>query len=332
MYHRQYPHTRLRRFRRTENLRNLVAENILTVQDIIAPLFVTEGLSAKITPVETLPGVSVFDEKSILDEVAELWGYGVRTIALFPRIASEYKTEMAEYAYDDKGLIPRVLRSLKSIYPDLTLIADVALDPYTSHGHDGITDNQGYVLNDETIEILVKQAVVLAQSGADILAPSDMMDGRIREIRKRLDRLSLENVLILSYAVKYASSLYAPFRDAVGSSASLKGDKKAYQMDVSNYSEAYHEVSLDLSEGADCILIKPGLSCLDVLSYVKQMFAVPTFVYQVSGEYAMIQQAILSGTLSDKVILEILLSFKRAGADAILTYFAKTIAQKLKEP
>lgn len=328
---RQYPHSRLRRLRATESSRNLVRETTLTTNDLIYPLFVVEGQNAK-QPIASMPDVYRLSIDLLVEEAKSAYDLGIQAIALFPYIAPELKKEFPDEAYNPNGLVPRTITALKNAIPQLSIIADVALDPYTSHGQDGIIDNNGYIINDETINYLVKQAICLVNAGADIIAPSDMMDGRIGKIRKALEEKNLVNTQILAYSAKYASSFYGPFREAVGSGVNLgKSDKKSYQMDPANSNEALHEVALDLAEGADIVMIKPGMPYLDIVFRVKDRFKVPTFVYQVSGEYAMLKGAIQNGWLSEQAIMESLISIKRAGADAILTYFARYVAQELKK-
>jgi len=294
------------------------------------PVFVLDGRSAK-QPVPSMPGVFRQNTDDLLRTAEEALTLGVPAVALFPVIEGN-KTPLAEEAYNDQGLVPRVIRALKQRFPELGVITDIALDPYTSHGQDGLIDDQGYVVNDETVEVLVKQALCHAAAGVDIVAPSDMMDGRIGAIRTALDEHRHIDVRILAYAAKYASSCYGPFRDAVGSGASLgKSDKKTYQMDPGNSDEALNEVALDLEEGADFVMVKPGMPYLDIVRRVKERFGVPTFVYQVSGEYAMLKAAAQKGWLDgDAVMMESLLAFRRAGADAILTYFALDAARRLR--
>lgn len=326
----RFPHRRMRRNRRDEFSRNLVRENHLSINDLILPVFVLDGES-KTEGVSSMPGVVRNSMDNLLRVAERVTKLGIPAVALFPVIAEELKTPKAEEAYSERGLVPRSVAALKKEFPELGVITDVALDPYTSHGQDGVLDKDGYVLNDETVEILVKQALSHAAAGADVVAPSDMMDGRIGLIRKSLDEAYFERVRILAYAAKYASSFYGPFRDAVGSSANLgKADKETYQIDPANIDEALREVALDLEEGADMVMVKPGLPYLDVVAKVKSQFKVPTFVYQVSGEYAMMKAAFANGWLDEsKCIIETLLSFKRAGADGILTYFALDAAEIL---
>lgn len=326
-----FPFSRLRRMRMDDFSRQLVRENRLDVTDLIYPLFVIEGHQQR-EPIASMPGISRLTVDQLLQEASELVSLGIPAIALFPVVPAAKKSLHAEEAYNDNGLIQQTIRALKADFPQLGIIADVALDPFTTHGQDGLINEQGHVLNDETIEVLIKQALSLAKAGADIIAPSDMMDGRIGKIRQALEAHQYPNVRLLAYSAKYASSFYGPFRDAVGSKASLgKSNKASYQMDPANSNEALHEVAQDIQEGADIVMIKPGQPYLDIVYRIKDTFKVPTFVYQVSGEYAMLQGAIERGWLNESAILESLLGMKRAGADAILTYFAKTIAQKLQK-
>lgn len=327
-----FPTTRLRRSRQSLFARKLTTETTLHVNDLILPLFIQEGKNT-ITPVTSMPGINRFTIDALLHELESICTLSIPAIALFPAIASESKTLDACAAYDPQGLVPQCVREIKRRFPELGIIVDIALDPYTSHGQDGLIDDSGYVVNDETVAVLIKQALVLAEAGADILAPSDMMDGRIGAIRNALEQTKLHNVQILAYAAKYASHYYGPFRDAVNSKQNLgKSNKLSYQLNPANRLEALHEVALDLQEGADYVMVKPGMPYLDIVRDIKETFKVPTFVYQVSGEYAMHQAAIQQGWLDEKgVILESLLAFKRAGADAILTYFAKTAAKWLVE-
>ena len=325
----RYPEARLRRLRQHPFSRALVQENHLLKEDLIYPMFVQEGDNLA-TPIPSLPGISVFSLDLLLQEIETLAQLGIRAIALFPRIMQEKKSLTGEESFNAKGLVQRTIRTIKKAVPEIGIIADVALDPYTSHGQDGVLNDIGYILNDESIAILIKQALSLAEAGADIVAPSDMMDGRIGAIRQAFEKNAFTNTLILSYAAKYASCFYAPFRDAVGSAAYLKSDKKSYQMDPANRYESLHEAALDLKEGADILMIKPGMPYLDILSLVKETFHCPTFVYQVSGEYAMLKAAINQGFLPEREsIFESLIAFKRAGANAIFTYFAKQIAPLL---
>ncbi|MDX1518924.1 MAG: porphobilinogen synthase [Gammaproteobacteria bacterium] len=328
----QYPEIRLRRLRRHSGLRRLVAETRLLSEDLIFPMFIIEGENER-QPVASMPGIERVTTDLLLAEARELHELGIPGIALFPVIDQDKKSEDAAEAYNPQGLVQRTVSALKERLPDLIVITDVALDPYTSHGQDGLVDEQGYVMNDETVAVLVQQALSHAAAGADIVAPSDMMDGRIGAIRKALEEHGHVNTCILAYAAKYASGFYGPFRDAVGSAASLGGaDKFSYQMDPANSDEALREVALDLQEGADIVMVKPGLPYLDVIRRVKDEFRVPTFAYNVSGEYAMLKAASEKGWLDEKkVILESLLSIKRAGADAILSYHAREVARWLAE-
>ena len=325
-----FPRVRMRRNRTDEWLRRLVAENQLSVNDLIYPIFVIEGQSRRI-PVESMPGIERLSVDLLEREVADIASLGIPAIALFPYIEPKLKTPDGLEAVNPKGLIPRAVAEVKRAVPELGVITDAALDPYTSHGQDGIINEDGYVLNDETLDVLNSQAIVCAHAGADMIAPSDMMDGRVGTIRTHLDRAGFMNTKILAYSAKYASKYYGPFRDAVGSAPMLGGgNKKTYQMDVANSNEALREIALDIDEGADIVMVKPGLPYLDVIRRVKDRFGVPTFAYQVSGEYSMHMAAIEKGWLDDDVIFESLLCLKRAGADAILTYFAKRTAQSLR--
>ncbi len=325
-----FPHTRQRRLRATDFARGLVRETRLVPAQLIQPLFVAEA--AEKGPITSMPGIIRFDLDELVAECRDLTALGIGAVALFPAIAPALKNETGSEALNPQGLVPRAIQRVKAECPTLGVIVDIALDPYTSHGHDGLLDEQGYVANDITVEMLRKQAVVLARAGADVLAPSDMMDGRVGAIRSVLERDNRHNTLILSYAAKYASAYYGPFRDAVGSKVALKGDKRTYQMDPANSDEALREVALDLAEGADIVMVKPGLPYLDIVRRVKERFEVPVAAYQVSGEYAMLMAAIQNGWLDEKkTVLETLLCFRRAGADMILTYFAKRAAQWLAE-
>ena len=324
--------TRMRRMRSKDFSRRLMQENKLNVDDLIYPMFVIEG-NNKREAVSSMPGVERVSIDQLLLEARQCFELGIPAIALFPVIADDKKSDDAAEAYNAEGLAQTAVRELKKVLPELGVITDVALDPFTSHGQDGLIDDNGYVLNDETVTVLVKQALSHAQAGADIVAPSDMMDGRIGAIRQALEAKGFINTRILSYSAKYASSFYGPFRDAVGSASNLAGGNKySYQMDPANSDEALHEVELDINEGADMFMIKPGMPYLDIVRRVKDTFAVPTYVYQVSGEYAMLKAAAQNGWLDEKnTVLESLLAFKRAGADGILTYYAKTVAQWLKQ-
>lgn len=326
-----FPARRLRRLRKHDFSRRLVAENTLTASDLIYPVFVIEGENQRVS-VPSMPGVERLTIDQLLIEAELLVKYGVPAVALFPVVGDEKKSLMAEEAYNPNGLAQRAVRALKQAFGEkLGVITDVALDPFTTHGQDGIIDEDGYVLNDITTEVLVKQALSHAAAGADIVAPSDMMDGRIGAIRQALEANGFINTQIMAYSAKYASNYYGPFRDAVGSAGNLKGgNKKTYQLDPANGNEGLHEVALDIQEGADMVMVKPGMPYLDLVYRVKETFGVPTFAYQVSGEYAMHMAAIQNGWLKEKeCIMESLLCFKRAGADGILTYFAKQVAEWL---
>lgn len=326
----RFPTTRLRRNRHDAWNRRLVAENVLTASDLIWPIFVTEG-SNKRDPISSMPGIVRYSIDQVVEAVAGAHALGIPAIALFPEVSPELKTPDGREAVNPENLVCRAIRAIKQRFPDIGIVCDVALDPFNSDGHDGLViDN--YVDNDRTVEVLCRQALVQAAAGCDIIAPSDMMDGRVGAIRAALDNAGHEHVRILSYAAKYASAFYGPFRDAIGSHVALKGgDKKTYQMDPANSDEALREVALDIGEGADMIMVKPGMPYLDIIRRVKDHFGIPTFAYQVSGEYAMLKGAILNGWLdNDKVILESLMAFKRAGADAVLTYFAVEAAELLR--
>lgn len=327
-----FPQRRMRRMRKHDFSRRLMAENQLSVNDLIYPMFVLEG-NNRSEQVASMPGVERYSIDLLLKEAEELVKLGIPLIALFPVTPAEKKSLMAEEAYNADALAQRAVRALKEAFPQLGVMTDVALDPFTTHGQDGIIDQDGYILNDITTEILVKQALSHAEAGADIVAPSDMMDGRIGAIRKALEEAGHVNTQIMAYSAKYSSNYYGPFRDAVGSAGNLKGgNKHSYQMDPANSDEALHEVALDIQEGADMVMVKPGMPYLDIVTRVKRELAVPTFAYQVSGEYAMHMAAIENGWLAEKaIVMESLLCFKRAGADGILTYFAKRAAQWLKE-
>ena len=329
-FSRELPVTRMRRMRRDGFSRRLMRETRLSTDDLIFPVFIVSGSNEK-QNIDSMPDMYRMSVDVLLKEAAELVALGVPAIALFPSPDDSVKTEDGSESFNPDGLVQRAVRALKEAQPELGVVTDVALDPYTTHGQDGIIDDSGYVLNDETVEVLAKQALSHAQAGADIVAPSDMMDGRVGAIRLILEESGLIHTKILAYSAKYASAYYGPFRDAVGSSGSLGGSNKySYQMDVANSDEALQEVALDLAEGADMVMIKPGLPYLDIVHRVKQEFGVPTFVYQVSGEYAMHKAAAQNGWLDeDAVAIESLIAIKRAGADAILTYFAKKAAQIL---
>lgn len=327
---RQFPHTRLRRLRESQFSRRLIRETKLSCDDLIYPLFLLPGVNQK-QKIQAMPGIERFTLDYLLDEVTVLQQLGVPAIAIFPVIPIKDKTWDACEAYNPEGLIPHGIRVLKKNFPNMGIITDIALDPYTPHGHDGLLSKEGTILNDESIEVLVKQALCYAQAGVDALAPSDMMDGRIGLIRKALERDGYSNTQIIAYSAKYASHFYGPFRDAIGTSGQLKlANKKTYQMDPANSNEALQEVALDLAEGADIVMVKPGMPYLDILYRIKQQFGIPTFVYQVSGEYVMLKTAIMQGYLDEREsVLEGLLAMKRAGADGILTYFAKQAASWL---
>jgi len=313
--------------RKHEFNRSLIRENSLTTDDLIYPLFIVEGKNKR-ESIKSMPGIERLSIDQLMIEAKEIVDLNIPAIALFPVIAAEKKSLEAEESYNSDGLVQRAIRELKRNFSELAVITDVALDPFTSHGQDGLIDNDGYVMNDETVDVLVKQAISHAKAGADIVAPSDMMDGRIGAIREALEEEGLIHTNILAYSAKYASSFYGPFREAVGSSGNLgSADKKTYQMDPANSNEALREVELDIAEGADMVMIKPGLPYLDVLSNVKQVFGMPTFAYHVSGEYSMLKAASQNNWIDEKsCVLEALLCFKRAGADAILTYYAKEVA------
>ena len=324
-----FPKTRLRRLRANDWSRRMVQQNNLTVNDLVYPIFVTEEQNG--TKIESMPGIERIPEKRILEEIEEIEVMGIPAVAIFPVISKEKKTALGEESFNRNGLIQRIVREIKRKGFNIGIITDVALDPYTNHGQDGILEDNGTINNDGTLEVLKKQALSHAEAGADVIAPSDMMDGRIGVIRTELEKKGLKNTKILAYSAKYASSFYGPFRDAVGSKNSLAGgSKEQYQMDPSNSDEAIHEVFLDIQEGADMVMIKPGIPYLDIIYRIKQEFQVPTFAYQVSGEYSMLKGAIDNGWLPKKAINESLIAIKRSGADGILTYFAKEIAQDLR--
>lgn len=327
-----FPSTRMRRMRRSDFSRRLMRESRLSTDDLIYPLFVTDGKQAR-EPVESMPGVERLNVDELLKEANVIYQLGIPAIALFPVVTDKLKSDQADEAFNPDGLVQRAVRALKQTVPGLGVITDVALDPYTSHGQDGLIDKTGYVINDATVAVLVRQALSHAEAGADIVAPSDMMDGRIGAIRSGLDEAGFIHTLILAYAAKYASAFYGPFRDAVGSAKNLGGGgKHSYQMDPGNTNEALREVALDIQEGADIVMVKPALPYLDILSRVKQQFGLPTFAYNVSGEYAMLMAAVQNGWLDErKTVMEALLCCKRAGADAILTYHAKQVAIWLNE-
>ena len=324
-----FPATRLRRNRRADWSRRLVRETHLRVEDLIWPIFVIEGRAAR-EPVPSMPGVERLSVDLAVEAAQDAAGLGIPAIAIFPNTPPELRTEDGREAFNSGNLVCRAVSAIKAAVPELGIVCDVALDPYTSHGHDGLM-RDGRIVNDETIDALVRQALVQIEAGCDIVAPSDMMDGRIGAIRQALEANGLHDTQIMAYSAKYASGFYGPFRDAVGSSATLVGDKRSYQMDPGNGAEALREAELDIAEGADMIMVKPGMAYLDILHRLKTAFGVPTFAYQVSGEYAMLMAAVGKGWLDDRVILESLIAFKRAGADGILTYFARDIARQLRD-
>ena len=328
-FKRKYPLARLRRLRSNKSIRDLVAENKLSIDDLIQPIFVKESIKEK-EEIESLVGIFRHSEKSILKEIEELVSLGIKAVAIFPVIDEDKKDEKGSEAVNENNFLNNVIKTIKQNFPEILVIADVALDPYTTHGHDGVLNSDGDVDNDETLKILEDQALKLALAGTDIIAPSDMMDGRVGVIRKALEEKGFKNTMILAYSAKYSSKFYGPFKEAV-ESAKFFGNKTkdSYQMAVANIDEALHEVALDINEGADIVMVKPGMPYLDVVKAVKEKFQMPTFVYQVSGEYAMLKAAIEKNWLSEEVIFESLLSFKRAGADCILTYAAKEIAKNL---
>ena len=325
-----YPFTRMRRNRRAEFSRRLVRENTLAVDDLIYPMFVVEGTGQR-QPVMSMPGIDRLSVDQLVEDAKRAAALGIPAVALFPYVEAARKTPDGAEAANPDGLVPRAVAAVKAACPELGVVTDAALDPYTTHGHDGLLDASGYVLNDETVEVLVAQALVCAEAGADVIAPSDMMDGRVAAIREALEAAGRANTQIMAYSAKFASAFYAPFRDAVGSAATLgTGDKATYQMDPANADEAVREVELDIEEGADMVMVKPGMPYLDVVARVKDTFGVPTFVYQVSGEYAMLMGAVGGGALDERIIEESLLGMKRAGADGILTYFAMRVAARLR--
>jgi porphobilinogen synthase len=329
--HAPYPLGRPRRLRRDDFTRNLVRENALTAHDLIYPVFILDGKGQR-QPVASMPGVERLSVDNLLPVAEQCVSLGIPVMALFPVISPELKTPDGKEALNLEGLVPRAVRELKSRFPQLGVMTDVALDPFTSHGQDGLLDETGYIINDETVNVLVQQALTQAEAGVDIVAPSDMMDGRIGAIRRALEDRGHIHTRIMAYSAKYASAFYGPFRDAVGSASNLgKGNKKVYQMDPGNTDEALREVAMDIAEGADMVMVKPGMPYLDIVRRVKDEFRVPTFAYQVSGEYAMLQAAAQNGWLDGPaVMMESLLAFKRAGADGILTYFAVEAAKQLR--
>lgn len=324
-----FPATRLRRLRQAPWIRGLTAENVLTPSDLIWSMVVHDGNTPRI-PVEAMPGVERFNVTEAAEAAKRAKALGIPAIAIFPHIDPRFKDEEGSEGLNPDGLIPSCIKAMKDAAPEVGIICDVALDPFTTHGHDGLIDEAGYVLNDETTSILVEQALVQANAGADVVAPSDMMDGRIGAIREALEGEGHTNTLILSYAAKYASGFYGPYREAIGSATALIGDKKTYQQNPANSDESLREVAMDIAEGADMVMIKPGLPYLDIVRRVSETFAIPTLAFQVSGEYAMIQAAAQNGWIDgDRVMMETLLSFKRAGASGVVTYFAEKAAQKL---
>ena len=327
---RKYPSTRLRRLRKNLNLIELVSETNLTSKDLIQPIFIKENFEGK-EEIESMPGIFRFGLNHVLSEIEEVINGGINAIAVFPVIESSKKDEKGSEALNKSNFIAHSINKIKQEFPELILIADVALDPYTDHGHDGILINNE-VANDETVEVLIEQSILLAEAGADIIAPSDMMDGRIGLIRDSLEKQNLKDTILLSYAAKYNSKFYGPFRDAVNSASNLgNSSKSSYQMNISNKNEALHEVALDINEGADIVMVKPAMPYLDVIQLIKKEFKVPTFAYQVSGEFSMLKNAINHGWLDKEVMLESLVSIKRAGADAILSYAAKEISKEIKK-
>ncbi len=327
-----FPHARMRRMRKDDFSRRLMRETILTVNDLIYPVFVIEGENQR-EAIKSMPGVERLSIDLLVKEAEVVVALGIPAMALFPIVGDSKKSDNAKEAYNPEGLCQRAVRAIKAAAPELGVITDVALDPYTSHGQDGLMNDEGYIVNDETTEVLVKQALSHADAGVDVVAPSDMMDGRIGAIRAALEKAGHINTRILAYSAKYASSFYGPFREAVGSAGNLGGGNKySYQQDPANSDEALYEVALDLQEGADMVMIKPGMPYLDIVRRVKDEFKAPTYVYQVSGEYAMLKAASLNGWLDEKeVVMEALVGMKRAGADGILTYFSKDVAKWLKE-
>ena len=326
---RKYPSTRLRRLRKNLNLIELVSETNLTSKDLIQPIFIKENFEGK-EEIESMPGIFRFGLNHVLSEIEEVINAGINAIAVFPVIESSKKDEKGSEALNKSNFIAHSINKIKQEFPELILIADIALDPYTDHGHDGILINNE-VANDETVEVLIEQSILLAEAGADIIAPSDMMDGRIGLIRDSLEKQNLKDTILLSYAAKYNSKFYGPFRDAVNSASNLgNSSKSSYQMNISNKNEALHEVALDINEGADIVMVKPAMPYLDVIQLIKKEFKVPTFAYQVSGEFSMLKNAINHGWLDKEVMLESLVSIKRAGADAILSYAAKEISKEIK--
>ncbi len=326
---RKFPNTRLRRLRRNSNLIDLVAETNLSSQDLIQPIFIKENFNG-IESIESMPGINRFGIDEVLKEIEEVIESGINTIAVFPVVESDKKDSKGSEATKEDNFISSAIKTIKKNFPEIILIADVALDPYTDHGHDGILINDE-IDNDATIKVLIEQSLILAEAGADIIAPSDMMDGRIGSIRQSLEDSNFKNTILLSYAAKYNSKFYGPFRDAVNSASNLgKATKSSYQMSIHNKDEAIHEVAIDINEGADIVMVKPAMPYLDIIHLIKEKFKIPTFAYQVSGEYSMLKLAIKEGWLDQKVMLESLVSIKRAGSDAILTYAAKEISKEMQ--
>jgi len=327
-----FPSARMRRMRKDDFSRRLMRENVLTVNDLIYPVFVIEGENKRET-ISSMPGVERLSLDLLVKQAIDVAALGIPMMALFPVVGSDNKSVKAEESFNPQGLAQRAIRAIKQAVPELGVMTDVALDPFTSHGQDGLMNDDGYIINDETVEVLVKQAISHADAGADVVAPSDMMDGRIGRIRQALEKAGHSNTRIMAYSAKYASSFYGPFRDAVGSAGNLGGgNKHSYQQDPANSDEALYEVALDLQEGADMVMVKPGMPYLDIVRRVKDEFKAPTYAYQVSGEYAMLKAAAQNGWLVEKeVVLESLLAFKRAGADGVLTYFAKDVAEWLSQ-
>ena len=327
---RKFPNTRLRRLRRNSNLIDLVAETNLSSQDLIQPIFIKENFNG-IESIESMPGINRFGIDKVLKEIEEVIESGINTIAVFPVVESDKKDSKGSEATKEDNFISSAIKTIKKNFPEIILIADVALDPYTDHGHDGILINDE-IDNDATIKVLIEQSLILAEAGADIIAPSDMMDGRIGSIRQSLEDSNFKNTILLSYAAKYNSKFYGPFRDAVNSASNLgQATKSSYQMSIYNKDEAIHEVAIDIKEGADIVMVKPAMPYLDIIHLIKEKFKIPTFAYQVSGEYSMLKLAIKEGWLDQKVMLESLVSIKRAGADAILTYAAKEISKEMQK-
>ncbi len=325
----KYPNTRLRRVRKSSWFRNLISQNSLTINDLILPIFVCEGKN-RVKPIKSMQGINRYSVDRLRSIMGKVIKFKIPMVAIFPYTPIKKKDNLGSEALNENNLVCKSIKFIKRNYPNVGIMSDVALDPYTSHGHDGII-KQKKIDNDETVKILVKQALLQAKAGCDVIAPSDMMDGRVGVIRKALDKNDFQDIAILSYAVKYASNFYGPFRDAVGSKKNLKFDKKTYQMDYRNNTEAFRETALDIKEGADIVMVKPGLPYLDIIKNIKDSFKVPVFAYQVSGEYSLIKNGIEKGYISEEAIFESLIAFKRAGASAIISYFAIDIARKLKK-